>query len=524
MEITNDRFEAKEECGEFARIEAIDGLRLTLSKEVSSQLLESNPKLLLWDAEPRSTGRTEGWMNFAIKGEASVLLLPEGNGRQDIFAPGRDVELSSDYLAGQGRTIIAKIESVTSFAEGKSLNFIDKTVLDEENFPSGSNPKIRLWDSEDDWIDLEMDIKISFPKGDEYHKGDYWLIASREISGRLIWPNDSDGRALFLPRQGAMHHLEKIAEIERNDEGWSCIDRRHIFLGLGESLCLDYVGGDGQQARPGELLPGPLLAAVTSSGFAVGGREVFFRIEKGEGRLMASPGKGDGAGERRDRGGAEEAGRAEESGETGKVGGASEREEPGSEEETSNDAREVIVSTDELGIARCYCRIDSLQVVVSACLAATEDDAEKEGGYASGQVVPVLSYRACCLSADEVGYSLPSEHVSSEKSINVKEALDRLYLAPQGSQCAVSVGEGGRYEKLAEALQSLIWQGKREISLCLLPGAHFLEKSLLLTVAGMGHSNGRMPGEEKGGPVEIIEAPEGTGLSIKGSGAGSKIS
>lgn len=56
----------------------------------------------------------------------------------------------------------------------------------------------------------------------------------------------------------------------------------------------------------------------------------------------------------------------------------------------------------------------------------------------------------------------------------VQDALDALCARPVGSGggCRITVGEGGRYATLEEALKDLLGRGERDICLCLLPGEH----------------------------------------------------
>jgi hypothetical protein len=487
VEITNDERELKGENGEFARIESIDDLRLTLNREIPAQSLQEKPKLLLWDGEPRPICYRGGWIKVEVRGERTVRLLPDADLSDIIFEPDSLVEISSDRLAEQGRFLYAQVESVTSSSDGISLSLIDvKGDLDQirENISEGCNPRVRKWNPDDDWIDIEMDIKVAFSKGDEYQKGDYWLIPSREITGRIIWPKDSSGQPEFLPRQGVIHHIAKIADIERHDMGWKLVDRRNIFPQLSSILSIAYGGGDAQHGWPGEILEDPFLAIVTSNGMAVAGKNVVFRIVKGEGRLMSAPGA------------------------------------PGSSE--------AIIKTDEHGIAGCYCQIESHEIVVDARLedSLLIDDSSDHLSMHS------QSFKAKCLDAENVGYNFPPEYPEPGDRRTVKEALDRLsrpgradrvmyspsekgrmpeniktvgealddlYSTAPASSCAVGVGSGGKYQKLDEALLKMREQEKNDICLCLLPGEHLLPEGLQLE--GNGSLN----------------------LSIRGLGAGSKI-
>lgn len=77
----------------------------------------------------------------------------------------------------------------------------------------------------------------------------------------------------------------------------------------------------------------------------------------------------------------------------------------------------------------------------------------------------------------------------------VQEALDALCLRPAGGGCKVTVGQGGQFDALDEAIKTLLSQKVFDICLCLLPGEHTFggvwqkEKEFPrfnLTIAGCG--------------------------------------
>ena len=100
-------------------------------------------------------------------------------------------------------------------------------------------------------------------------------------------------------------------------------------------------------------------------------------------------------------------------------------------------------------------------------------------------------------------YSPPEKGRGSEGIKTVGEALDDLYNTAPSSSCAISIGKGGQYLKLDEAVKRMMEQGKNDICLCLLPGNHSLPEGL------------RLEGRE--------HTKESINLSIRGLGAGSKI-
>jgi len=474
VEITDDEHEIKGENGEFARIESIDNLRLTLDKEISMQSVLHNQKVILWDGEPVPICKKGGWMKVEITGEKVLRLLPDGSNALDVFTPGCQVEISSDVLEKQGDgSLSARIESVTSTKDGISLNLTGITLA-EKDFPEGCNARVQTRDSDDIWIDLENDIKVAFRREDEYWKGDYWLIPSREITGRIIWPKDEKNQPEYLDRQGVVHHLARIAEIEHNEQGWTPHDRRHIFPKLVGQPIMAYGGGDGQLGRPGEELEAPFQIIVTCGGALAAGEEVQFEIEKGEGNLLPEP----------------------------NAAGSS----------------KVIIKTDELGCARCYCLLISKEIIVNARMKSPELEMNSVSQFNQ----PCIRFRALALEPNKIGYRPPEDCKGAKDIKTVGGAIDALYRAIPSEGCAVSIGEGGQYPRLADALLQMIGQKKNDICLCLLPGRHSLEKSLFLK-RSEGRFSDLMIFQEKKGLVQTIEIPEGTRLCIRGTGAGSRI-
>ena len=108
--------------------------------------------------------------------------------------------------------------------------------------------------------------------------GDFWFFAVRTAT-RSIEPLD------FAPPQGIQHHYARLAVItwKRKQGGTGfeverLCDCRPLFPPLTQQIQLVYVGGDGQEAMPGQQLCGPLAVRLTNGGTAVGGASVKFAV------------------------------------------------------------------------------------------------------------------------------------------------------------------------------------------------------------------------------------------------------
>lgn len=167
----------------------------------------------------------------------------------------------------------------------------------------GRHPKVRRWDSGDaqvvripgtnnGFIALEDGVEVKFSAG-SYHTGDYWLIPARTIlgnptlteTGGIEWPVDSGGNPIAQPAEGIRHHYCRLAVIVSDGTTLSVEDCRPIFPPATELVSLFYLGGDGQEAMPGQTLPQPLRAGVSNGQWPVSGARVRFHVLAGTGML-----------------------------------------------------------------------------------------------------------------------------------------------------------------------------------------------------------------------------------------------
>ncbi|HEY4574428.1 MAG TPA: DUF6519 domain-containing protein [Thermoanaerobaculia bacterium] len=210
------------------------------------------------------------------------------------FSQGQWVEVTDDVHEVQGSPgVLAKLLDVQGtvltldLAAGPALNLADFPV----------HPKVRRWDSagavtidqpagNDGWLPLEGGVEVRFEDG-TYRTGDYWLIPARafigEFSGDVEWPRDG-GNPAAMPPGGVTHHFCKLAVVDF-DAGTKKLsnvrDCRLLFPAVTELIHLFHVGGDGQEALPGQALACPLEVGVTNGQWPVPGARVEFQASAG---------------------------------------------------------------------------------------------------------------------------------------------------------------------------------------------------------------------------------------------------
>lgn len=93
-----------------------------------------------------------------------------------------------------------------------------------------------------------------------------------------------------------------------------------------------------------------------------------------------------------------------------------------------------------------------------------------------GQTVATVEdalHLLCDVKAGQIAYQPGAGCTYLDTTINtVQAALDALCLRPAGGGCKVTVGQGGQFDTLDEAIKTLLSQKVFDICLCLLPGEH----------------------------------------------------
>jgi len=308
------------------------------------------------------------------------------------FITGQWVELTDETRELQG--LPGELVRLTN-VEGRILT-IDPgtTAISRTNFPV--NPKVRRWDlpetgvltvetptTNEGYLPLEDGVEVRFEPGD-YRSGDYWQIPARTLKTDIEWPQEDGPPAQPAARvpHGIKHHFCRLALIaaDANNNLTVLSDCRQLFPPLTEITSFFYVGGDGQEALPGDRLRNPLQVGVANGQWPVAGAPVRFTVGKTNGT------------------------------DNGNV-----------EREDSSDAgRELIVETGADGVAACYWRPADDQTMLSQQVTATLlDDA-------GANLHLPIHFGASLSVAQEVGYTPGGACTNLEGVTTVQEAIDEL--------------------------------------------------------------------------------------------------
>ncbi|QBX56743.1 hypothetical protein EXE58_15610 [Nocardioides seonyuensis] len=315
-------------------------------------------------------------------------------------------------------------------------------ALDSQGRPvAGSNLRVRRWDQGGTLLDeggnavvdpalatgsitipgpgtklvLEHGITVGFSSdavGGVFRTGDHWLVPARTA--------DPTGHvATAQPALGVHAHYAGLAVVD----GGTVVDVRPVFPPLSGMESLFYVAGDGQEVTPDTLAPAPVplpvapRVGVSRGPIPVSGRSVRFTLV-GSGSGTVNGGSGP-----------------------------------------------VTVATTADGTAAVQWAVDPfvLQTLEARLL--------DWGGNAVG--LPVR-FSARTRLASKVAYQ-PGACSDLSGVATVQEALDTLCLRGGGSEtaeCCATVGEGGDYATLEEALRDLAERREGIACVCLLPGEH----------------------------------------------------
>jgi hypothetical protein len=369
-------------------------------------------------------------------------LLVSSTGRDQLlgFLSGNWVELIDDRTDLLGKPgILAQLSNVDP--TGNILTINPATIKDPDNPGATSvtigtrNPRIRRWDSAADltmnpdnatWIDLEDGVQVNFADG-SFRSGDYWLIPGRTAEADIEWP--------FTDPQspgGIRHHFAKLAianltAVVNQPPIWTVTsDCRPLFPPLTELTTLYYVGGDGQEAMPGQALPATLKAGVANGPATVTGANIKFEIVAGGGALNPASG---------------------------------------------------IVPTNANGIAECAWTLGSDTSNLNLQVKASLLDAN--GVIMTGHL-PLIFNAGFNIASNILYDGTGCDNWGTDPHTTVADAITSLCKRNSSGngkkKCSVSVGKGGDFETIAAAIASAKDVG--DLCICLLPGTHEVEGTL----------------------------------------------
>ncbi len=398
----------------FAHITGIDAGNsvLTLSVALPAFAPTDAPTLRLVGAS-FVVSRDNGSVVTGIEAIDADEVTVHDLGPDDVlgFSVGQLVELSDDRIELEGlpRQLrqIADIDTIRRVVVLRTP--ADPLAAGPTGIDPDRHPKLRRWDAAGairflpdgtGWIHLENGNEVRFTTG-HYRAGDHWSFPARAAtvdaaSGTIAWPDDGGAPALLGPF-GIERRRAVLGRLDVDDGGavTNLVDCRRLFPPLTRLRNLLFVGGDGQEADPGDAvggvvaLPGRLAVRVVNGGLPVEGALIRFSVSLGAGRLDGS-------------------------------------------------AAPVEIATNAQGLAAVSWQIDA-----------------------------VTDHQVC--TAELLS---PAGTPIAHQVVEFNATLD----AGDGRRgCCWSIGPGGDYGTIGEALADLPGRGFLEICLCLMPGDHVFE-------------------------------------------------
>lgn len=358
------------------------------------------------------------------------------------FAPNAWVEILDDALELEDKPgQLVQIDEVDESTRTITLK-TEVTYLPA----SDRHPKLRRWEGRaavgTDWLPLENGVQVKFADGD-YRTGHYWLIPARTAtagspSGEIEWPLDATSNPIALPPKGVAHHFCRLGIVTVSSGTIDFTDCRCLYSPLTHPQLLP-IGGDGQEVmpdltQPSNLvsLPQPISVYVRNLQCDEAAVKLRFKVTPATDKLTVSA----------------------------KVS-----------------AQGILDVPAAVGVIECNWQLDPGSQPPERKVEVSLIDSNDE----SLALPPPLFFTANLSIASQVAYD-PAKCANLADARTVQDAIDILCkLDHGGSCCCVTVGEGGDFGSLEEALTNLIDKQKIfDICLCLLPGDHAVTQELVI--------------------------------------------
>lgn len=245
----------------------------------------------------------------SVAQQTTVRVAARGRDANLDLSPHDRVELLDDTAALQQRA--GQLFEYLNDGDDALELVLDGVPQGSLGQDAGLHPLLRRWEQrptmagqnalavvEGGWIALEEGVQVRFAPGGSYRVGDYWQIPARTATADVEWPRDEDGAPLPCPPAGVRDGWARLGLVTVNAGGLisAITDCREWFPPLTKLTQLLYVGGDGQQAAPGALLPEPLRVRVARGALPMQGARVRFTVEAGGGSVSPPDATTDGAG------------------------------------------------------------------------------------------------------------------------------------------------------------------------------------------------------------------------------------
>ncbi|WP_420456538.1 DUF6519 domain-containing protein [Rubrivirga sp.] len=373
----------------------------------------------------------------------------ESVGRDAVlrFAPGDWAEITDDARELHGvpgtlvRVVAVKGDTLTVDLDSPDSPLPEGATVDPSDF---TDPKVRRWNgvlpplNNQTYRDLEDGVQVRLrgrngPDGvaRRYRTGDYWTIPARTNTGAVEWPTDDDG---WTFAEGVTRHYCRLAQVTVDGEGVAEVtDCRPLSPPVTELTSLFLVGGDGQEAMPGDELPLSLRVGVANGSHPVEGARVRFEVTSGQAEIAGSS------------------------------GGAA--------------TPTVEAVTDADGRAEVFWTPTAAPLTVEATLLDAAGD----------PVHLPVRFGANPSTADAVAYTPADDCALGDDVATVQDALDAL-CRREGDACAVTIGPGPGWQGRARALID----AADSFHLCFQAGEYVLDGPIVIedkehvTVTGCG--------------------------------------